>query len=151
MNYIYEVSSAQLNKVVEFLGENWQAVSDMPLITTAKLQREYWEEIHQIGRIFFYRGENEPVSALLALTRKDKLVNIDLLFVKPEYQNQAIETTLLNFAEKAALNWSGEYIQLMFSGKEDLDHILSKFQKLGYICQCPINQKDNVLLEKKLI
>lgn len=150
MNEIYEVSSAQLDKVVDFLSENWQAVSDMPLITTAKLQQEYWDEIHHVGRIFYCRGENEAVSALLALTQKDAVVNIDLLFVKPEYENQDIEIALLNFAEKAALKWSGEYIQLMFSGKEELEHSFSKYHELGYICQCPINQKGNVLLEKKL-
>jgi hypothetical protein len=150
MNHIYEVSSAQLDRVVEFINENWQAVSEIPLITNAERQKSYWDEVHQMGRIFYYRGENGSISALLVLTLKNVVVNIDLLFIKPELKNQNIETTLLSFAEKAAVKWSGEYIQLMFSGREELNLFFPKFQELGYAFQCPIKQKGNVLLEKKL-
>lgn len=150
MNHIYEVSSAQLDRVVEFINENWQAISEIPLITDAERQKLYWDEVHQKGRIFYYRAEDGSISALLVLTQKDVVVNIDLLFIKPEFKNQNIETTLLNFAEKVAVKWSGEYIQLMFSGREELNLFFPKFQELGYAFQCPINQKGNVLLEKKL-
>ncbi|AHF08551.1 hypothetical protein [Desulfitobacterium metallireducens] len=150
MNHIYEVSSAQLDGAVEFLSENWKAVSEMHLVTSVEKERAYWEEVHHNGRIFYYRGEDELMKALLALTRKDAVVTIEMLYIKPEFKNQDIEMTLLSFAERLSLKWSGESIQLMFSGREELDLFFPTFQVMGYACQCPINQKENVLLEKKL-
>lgn len=150
MNHIYEVSSTQLDGVVEFLRENWKAVSELPLVTSAVKERAYWDGVHRDGRIFVYRCEDELIRALLALTKKDAVITIDLLFIKPEFKHEDIGMTFLSFAERIASKWSGEYIHLMFSGKEELDHVFPTFQRLGYACQCPINQKGNVLLVKKL-
>lgn len=86
----------------------------------------------------------------MSLLQKDAVVTIDLFFIKPEFIDQDLGMTMLSFAERAAVNWSGEHINLMFSGKKELEHVLPKFQGLGYSCQCPINQRGNVFLEKKL-
>lgn len=151
MNHICEASSTQLDEVVEFLRENWQDVSELPLVTPEAKERTYWEAVHHDGRIFFYRDEDRVIRALLALSHKEAVVSLDLFFVKSKFRDQGIGMTMLSFAERVAGKWSGEHINLMFSNKEELEHVLPKFQSLGYSCQCPINQKGNVLLVKKLM
>lgn len=150
MNHIYEVSSAQLDELVAFLRENWPEVSELPLGTLEKKERSYWEKVHYEGRIFFYRGEDDSIIALISLSQKEAVVTIDLLFIKSKFKNQDMVMTMLSFAERVAVNWSGEYINLTFSGREELDLLFPKFHGRGYSCQCPINQKGNVLIEKRL-
>lgn len=150
MNHICEASSTQLDEVVEFMRENWQEGSELPITKPEAKERTYWEAVHHDGRIFLYRGEDKAIGGLLALFQKDTMVTIDLLFVKPRFRDQGIEMTMLSFAERVAVKWSGDHINLIFSNKEELEHVLPKFQGLGYSYQCPINQKGKVLLEKKL-
>ena len=150
MDHIFEASSAQINEVVALLRENWEELQQRPLAKSEELENSYWEAVHRNGRIFFYRSENGSIAAIISLSKKETLISIDLFYVTPQFRKQGIGEKMVRFAERAAANWSGEHINIMFSGREELDRIFPMFQSLGYIFHCPINQKGNVLLEKKI-
>lgn len=149
MSQIYEATAEQLEDVTKFLKENWAELSNRPLARLEEIELKYWKEAYKQKRIFYYRGDHELIVSLLVLSKKNSIVTIELWCVKPQYRNRGIGSLMLQFAEKAAIMWSAEEINILFSGKEEVAQFFHKFHSLGYISQCPINQKGNVLLEKR--
>ncbi|WP_434512011.1 GNAT family N-acetyltransferase [Desulfitobacterium sp. AusDCA] len=150
MSQIYEVTAGKLKDVVEFLKENWADFSKRPTAKIEERELTYWKEVYRNKRIFYYRGGSEELISVLVLSQNNAVVTIEVLGVKPQYRHQGIGGQMLQFAEKAALMWSGEEINILFSGREEVAQIFPRFHNLGYISQCPINQKGTVLLAKRL-
>lgn len=150
MSQIYEATVEKLKDVADFLKENWVEFSKRPSAKTEEMELEYWKEAYRHKRIFYYRGDDGELISLLVLSKNSTAVTIEVLGVKPQYRHQGIGGQMLQFAEKAALIWSGDAIHLLFSGKEEVEQIFPSFHSLGYISQCPIHQKGILLLEKRL-
>lgn len=150
MSQIYEATVGQLEDVTKFLVENWAELSNRPLARSEEKELKYWKEVYKQKRIFYYRGDHELIISLLVLSPKNSVVTIELWSVKPQYRNQGIGSRMLQFAEKAAMMCSADEINILFSREDEVTQFYHKFHSLGYIFQCPINQKGNVLLEKRL-
>lgn len=148
MIHIQEVSVSELNDVVQFVHENWNELSKRPKASCEERELAYWKALQGQQRILVYRLEDKTISGLLTLSKEGDVTHLDHFLVKVGMRRQGMGTKMLKIAERMAGIWKTKYIDLL--GNEENELVLSYFQRLGFILQCPIQSKQHILIEKKL-